>query len=114
MVLRPRQPFQFAAFMVGFALGIGALKACIEWSLRTGQAVPLPRFWVVWLSDANPVVYVLCDVMQRRDLCVGLHFEDGPLEGVELAWLLFAQGAPFGLTAVLLALSWRSRGRAPE
>src|SRR5688500_2682813 len=102
MVLRERQPFHLAAFTVGFALGMVTLKACIEWSVLTGEAVPLPRFWVVWLFDANPVVYTLCDVMQRRDLCFGLHFEDGPLERFELAWLLFAQGVPFGMTAVLL------------
>jgi hypothetical protein len=99
-------------FILGFLVGLVVFELGILFAGFTGQAVPIPRFWSFWVFDANPVVYVLCDLMHRGDLCIGLAFDGGPLERVELAWLLFAQGTPFGLAAVA-TLAWFRRRRRP-
>lgn len=111
--LRSRGAAYLLAFIVGSCLGLAVLKLATLYADHTGQAVPLPRFWVWWLFDANPIVRVVCDALQRSDVCVGLPLDGGPLEGAELGWLVFAQGTPFGLVATF-ALRWSLRRAPPQ
>jgi len=97
------------AFVIGCMLGLCVLGLWLLLNERVlHRDAPLPSWWSFWLFDANPVVRVVCDVMQRRELCIGLGFDGGPLQGVERAWFVLAQGAPFGL-ATALAVRFRRR-----
>jgi hypothetical protein len=97
------------SFVLGSVTGLGMFQLALMYGERTGQSVPLPQWWVAWLFAAHPALLAYCAAVKRPELCAGLGFDGGPLAGVELAWLLFAQGAPFGLAAVALVAWWQRR-----
>ena len=95
-------------FLAGFAFGTALFAALMLGLVGDWVFAVLPRAW--WFG-ANPVVFVVCDVLGRSDLCIGRGFDGGPLEWAELAWLWIAPGLLYGSVALVLRAAWRWRVR---
>jgi hypothetical protein len=89
-------------FACGFVVGAG-LFPFMEW-FRVGDHLSWLAAPAGWLILVNPATWLICDVLQRDELCIGLGFDSGPLEWLEYSWLYLA----FGLLYGALALGLRS------
>jgi hypothetical protein len=90
-------------FTSGFVFG-ALLFPAIEYFELGGELLwaAAPGFWL-WVFYANPAIWLVCDVLGRDDLCIGLAFDNGPLEWLEYAWLYLSLGLMYGLLALALS-----------
>jgi hypothetical protein len=97
-------------FVAGCAFGAALLTAVLVLHVDGAWVgAALPRFW---LFDANPIVWAVCDVFARRELCIGLGFDGGPLEWAERGWMFTAAALMYGALALALRLAVRSCRRS--
>ena len=94
-------------FVSGFVLGsVLFMAAC--W-LGTGAEFAWLWTPLRWSFSANPFLWLICDVLQRRELCIGLPLDGGPLEWLDRAWMYVAPGLSVGTLAWLLGAMMRRR-----
>lgn len=87
-------------FACGFLFGVLLFPVVERFQLGGDWLwVAAPGFWVL---DANPGIWLVCKVLERRDLCIGLGFDSGPLEWLERAWLYLSLGLMYGAVALLV------------
>lgn len=88
-------------FTSGFVFGASLFPAIEYFGLGEDWLwTARPGFWVF---EANPAIWLVCDVLKRDDLCIGLGFDSGPLEWLEYGWLYLSLGLTYGLLALALS-----------